>query len=347
MRLSVLLLSLLLFQPSITTASEIVINAVGDVMLGGNAGSKLLRQRGYDYPFAATAMLLRSADITMGNLEAPITSGGTEFRNKRFRFRCNPKTATALRNAGFSLVTLANNHILDYGIAGLEHTLSHLSRAAISFTGAGADLSSARQPALISVKGKTIAFLAYSLTLPAEFFATPFRGGTAPGFPGYIKKDIARARSKSDHVVVSFHWGDELAALPKPTQAAAARAAIDAGAVLVLGHHPHVLQGIEHYKNGVILYSLGNFAFASSSVRSDRSVIARITLDEGVEEVELLPLNVLNSEVKLQPAALSGRRGKRVIDHIAKISAGMGTVIVSDGGRWLALPELRTARVIR
>jgi poly-gamma-glutamate synthesis protein (capsule biosynthesis protein) len=136
-------------------------------------------------------------------------------------------------------------------------------------------------------------------------------------------------------VVVSFHWGSEGAATPKPYQVATAHAAIDSGADIVLGHHPHVLQGIERYKKGIIFYSLGNFAFGSMSPTADRSVIARITLDRGIKAVELVPLNVLNSEVRFQPKPLKGRRGKAVIEQLNLISREMGTVISADGSRYL------------
>lgn len=303
-------------------------------MMGGKSGS-FLGRLGYDYPFLATAAALRSGDIAIGNLEAPATDSGTEFRGKRFRFKSNPDVATALKRAGFSVVTLANNHILDFGPSGLEQTMRHLARSGISFAGAGPNLQEARRPAILTAKGKRVAFLAYSLTLPAEFFAARNRAGTAPGYLRYVREDIAHLRPLVDHIVVSFHWGSELAVTPHSYQVSTARAAIEAGADVVLGHHPHVLQGIERYRNGIIFYSLGNFAFATASTRSDRSIIARVTLDRGVKSVELLPLNVLNREVRLQPALLEGKPAQSVIDHLNRISAGMGTKIRGVGGRYI------------
>lgn len=332
MRVAILLLVVLLPSPSL--AEKITIAAVGDIMLGGR-GTALLARHGSDYPFSATSPVLRGADLSIGNLEAPLTGRGTEFSTKRFRFRADPQTAPALKRAGLSAVTLANNHILDFGPQGLEDTLSHLTAANIAYAGAGTNLDNARRPAIITVKGKRIGLLAYSLTLPNEFFATAGRAGTAPGYLRYVRDDIVRLRGATDYIVVSFHWGGELLATPRPYQVRMARAAIDAGADLILGHHPHVLQGIERYRNGAILYSLGNFAFATGSSRSDRSVIAVVTLDQGVTELELIPLNVLNSEVRLQPALLEGKRGEKVIDHLNRISAGMGTTIVRNGSRYV------------
>jgi poly-gamma-glutamate capsule biosynthesis protein CapA/YwtB (metallophosphatase superfamily) len=311
-------------------AREVVINAVGDIMLAGSATPTFARL-GYDYPFAATEAELKRGDIAVGNLEAPIATRGDEFTGKRYRFSAAPQSAAALKRAGFSVVTLANNHMMDFGKPALLETIRHLDRNGILHAGAGLSLSAARQQALVQVKGARIAFLAYSLTFPKEFYATLDRAGTAPGWPDYFTEDIARAKASADYVVVSFHWGSEGATSPSPYQTAAARAAVDAGADVVLGHHPHVLQGIERYKKGVILYSLGNFAFGSLSRSASRSVIARIVLDGGVKGVELVPLNVRNCEVRFQPRPLKGKEGEAVISQLNRLSRGMKTVIARDG----------------
>ena len=327
--LAVIILFLCAFPAS---AREIVINAVGDIMLAGSSAATLQR-RGYDYAFAATSNELRKGDVAVGNLEAPIARGGIEFMFKKFRFRADPLAAPALRRAGFSILTLANNHIMDFGEPALLETLHYLDSNGIRFVGAGQTLAAARKKSVLQVKGAKVAFLAYSVTLPVEFHATVEHAGTSPGYPHYFREDISEAKDSSDYVIVSFHWGIEGAEMPHRLQVAAARAAIDAGANVVLGHHPHVLQGIERYKKGVIFYSLGNFAFGSLSPSSDRSIIARITLDDGIKAVEIIPLNVLNSEVLYQPKPLKGKRGKTVIDHLGQISRAMGSSIVSDGNR--------------
>lgn len=337
MILLLLICSLLCFPVS-AWPQGVVINAVGDIMLGGRGSSSFARL-GYDYPFAATLAELKNSGITIGNLEAPITQNGTEFTGKRFRFKSDPQAAAALKRAGFSVLTLANNHMLDYGKTGLQETRRHLARNGILSTGAGENLTAARTEAVISTGGKKVAFLAYSLTRPEEFYAGKNRAGTAPGYPPHFGSDIARVRAGADYVIVSFHWGREMATAPRPYQMAVAHRAIEAGADLVLGHHPHVLQGIERYKNGLILYSLGNFAFASVSPGAARSVIARVTLDEGIKEVELIPLNVQNSVVRFQPRVATGQDGQRVMDHLNRISRDLGTLIVNDAGRYLVLME--------
>jgi len=316
------------------SAREIVLNAVGDIMMAGS-GVSVYKKLGYDYPFAATKAELQRGDIAVGNLESPVARGGRAFTEKRYHYRSAPQAAAALREAGFSVVTLANNHMMDFGPSALAETRRHLENSGIACTGAGQSLAAARQPAVVQVSGRKIAFLAYSFTYPDTFYATVNRPGTAPGLARYFREDIARAREMADYVVVSFHWGEENATRPKTYQVSAAHRAIDAGADLVLGHHPHVLQGIERYKNGVIFYSLGNFAFGTASRSARTSVIARIHLENGLKSVELVPLNVLNRDVHYQPKVLTGKEGKVVIDQLARLSGRWNTTITTVEGRYL------------
>lgn len=327
-------IALLLATPLQVTAEKIVVSAVGDIMLSGK-GAATFSKKGYGYPFISTGPELRRADIVVGNLEAPIAVKGKEFTGKKFRFKTSPRVAEALERAGFSVVTLANNHIMDYGKQGLLETLENLDSRKILHAGAGENISAARQPALVTRNGKKVAFLAYSLTQPLEFFAGDKSPGTVPGYSRFFVEDIKKAKESADYVLVSFHWGSECAAFPKSYQMEAARRSIDAGADLVIGHHPHVLQGIELYRGKVILYSLGNYTFGSMSRHSDTSVMVRVALDGGVSQVEFLPINVLNSEVRFQPSLLKGKRGRAVIAKLNGISRQWKTEIVADGERYL------------
>ncbi len=331
----------LLFCSSLPAeAGRVVLTVVGDIMLAGSASSTLSRE-GYSYPFAATAPILAGSDIVIGNLETPIAREGTEFTEKKFRYKADPKAASAIRKAGFSVLTLANNHIMDFGARGLAETLQNLKKENILHAGAGRNLAEARIPSLVEKNGVKIAVLAYSLTNPVEFYAKSNQPGAAPGYPRYFLQDIKKARDSADYVVVSFHWGAEGAPFPKSYQMEVAHMAIDAGADVVVGHHPHVLQGIERYKGKLILYSLGNFAFGSMSRNADTSMIVKIVLDRGVREVELFPLNVMNREVRYQPALLKGARGKRVISRLQELSRQWGTEIIAKGVRYFVLEETR------
>ena len=315
-------------------AEPVVINAVGDIMLAGS-GESIYRKNGYDYPFDATRKTLMQGDLVIGNLESPITASGVEFREKKFRFKADPKAALALRNAGFTHLSLANNHILDYGADGLSQTIAALDTNSIIYSGAGMNLASARKAGLIYLHGVKVAFLSYSLTHPDEFFAGTEAAGTAPGYARHFIADIKQAKKNADCVIVSFHWGGEGLEKPKPYQISTAHKAVDAGADIIIGHHPHVLQGVERYNNGVIFYSLGNFAFGSYSRSSDLSMIARITFDGGVKAVEIIPLNVLNTQVRFQPRLLKGAAAEAAAKKIDMISNELKSYLSVTEGRYL------------
>jgi poly-gamma-glutamate capsule biosynthesis protein CapA/YwtB (metallophosphatase superfamily) len=312
-------------------ADEIVINAVGDVMLAGRWAANI-RRAGYDSPFRAVAAELKAGDITIANLESPIASGGSEYTGKKFRFRAEPEVAAALKRSGINLVTLANNHSMDFGGQALVETMENLERAGIAWIGAGENLVEARKMALYSIKDKKIAFLGYSLTQPVEFFAGRNRPGTAPGIEKIFVEDISRARQEADYVIVSFHWGTEGKSGVQSYQQAAARKAIDAGADVIIGHHPHVLRGIERYKSGIVFYSLGNFAFASKGRTADSGIMVRLHFSQGKREAELLPLDVLHRRVGFQPQPVSGKQAAVIMEHLNILSAPLKTRIeIRDG----------------
>lgn len=313
--------------------AELRIAAVGDIMLGGTAAPEM-RKYGYDYPFELTRDILKQAQIVFGNLEGPLTDGGEAGTAKQYIFRSPPdKVAPALARAGFNIVSLANNHTLDYGPAGLEDTHSALEKAGIRHAGAGRNAAAARQPVYMMVDGTKVAFLAYSLTFPEEFWAGPDKPGTAFGHEQHVRADVAAARQTADIAVVSFHWGQEGKTELRDYQTQLARAAIDAGATAVFGHHPHILQGVERYKDGVILYSLGNFAFGSFSNTATRSVIALLTFrDRRWRELKMVPLNVRNAEVVFQPRPLVGRDATEVVEHLQQLSQSLGTTLENRDG---------------
>jgi poly-gamma-glutamate synthesis protein (capsule biosynthesis protein) len=312
---------------------EIRIAAVGDIMLGGTAAPEL-RKFGYDYPFEQTQGILKQAQIVFGNLEGPLTDAGKPATSKQYVFRSPPdQVAPALARAGFNVVSLANNHTLDYGPEGLADTRAALDKAGIGYVGAGRNLAEARQPVYMMADGVTVAFLAYSLTFPEEFWAGSDRPGTAFGHERHVRADVAAAREKADIVVVSFHWGQEGKTELRDYQVELARAAIDTGASAVLGHHPHVLQGVERYRDGVILYSLGNFAFGSFSNTATRSAMALLTFrDKRWRELKMIPLNVKNAEVVFQPRPLAGPEAGQVVEQLQQMSLPRGTVLENHDG---------------
>jgi poly-gamma-glutamate capsule biosynthesis protein CapA/YwtB (metallophosphatase superfamily) len=243
---------------------------------------------------------LRSADLATANLELPLTTGGSRA-DKAITLRAGPDLAPTLREVGIGLVTVANNHALDYGAEGLSDTLSALRDAGVVAVGGGRNLEEATQPAVVSVGEASVAVFGLASTLPPGFAAGPGRPGIAPvrarsSFyvdavtldeqPGMspwvetevVEEDIRRtcervgsAREEADLVVIHVHWGIPngwCAAFQGPLadyQRPLGRALMDAGADLVVGHHPHVVHGVERYRDGLIAYSLGHFLFHSMS----------------------------------------------------------------------------------
>lgn len=306
--------------------------AVGDLNFADGMGEKIMKDP--SYPWAGTQEILNTANILVGNLEVPLSIRGKAYTEKTWILRAHPQTAKALVTAGFDVVALANNHIMDFGPPALEDTLNTLKSMNILYSGAGMNLTEARKPAILTTAdGKTFAFLSYSLTFPDLFWATPSRPGTAHGGPQHFLPDIRKAKETADYVIVSFHWSSEMLNYPKPYQTSFARQCIDAGANIVLGHHPHVLQGLEVYHGGLIAYSLGNFAFGSLSNKVKDSIILAIDYDQsGLTQARLYPVNINNYEVAFQTKRRYGQDAERVLGDLRLFSADFKTQIDSADG---------------
>lgn len=236
--------------------------AVGDVMLSRRVGEKL-QEAGHAYVFDPTQAVLVGADIVFCNLESPITDAGRRLN----MFRATPSSVRTLQHGSIDIVSLANNHVLDYDDMGLMRTMDNLSNVGIKYVGAGANIGEARREVIIQAKGMTIAFLAYTelwfmwTKTGRAWEAGESAPGVSPARDEWIVTDVQRAMQMADIVVVSLHWGKEYSRSITDTQRHLARLAVDAGASIVLGHHPHVLQEVEFYDDGVICYSMGNYVF--------------------------------------------------------------------------------------
>lgn len=251
-------------EPVEETSEQINLTFVGDIMMGANVG-KLLSKNGYDYPYLHISSILQEADITVGNMENPITDRG-EPADKSYVFRTSPEAVPGLVKSGFDIFNLANNHILDYGLVGLQDTIRLLTEAGLYGLGAGMDQEEAYKPVVIEKNGVSVAFLGLSKVVPeVSWKADKHTPGVAETY-NYTRpiKAIEDANEISDMVVVIVHWGLEGSTEPLATDQQLAHRYIDAGADLVIGSHPHVLQGIESYKGKWIAYSLGNFIFTTS-----------------------------------------------------------------------------------
>ncbi len=251
---------------------------VGDIMLSRKVGELMAAKKDTAFPFASTTELISSADIAFANLESPVSTGGIRS-GSIYSFRANPKALEDVKLAGFDVVSIANNHIWDYGKQAFLDTLAHLSESGIAAVGGGANYGEAHAPGIFSVGKTNIAFLAYTNLLPASLG----RASSTPAIARYdddiLKIDIALAKELSNFVIVSFHWGEEYQTKHNKEQERVAHLAIDAGANLVVGHHPHVVQEVEEYNGGTIAYSLGNFVFDQNfSEDTKQGLVLLVTL---------------------------------------------------------------------
>lgn len=304
--------------------TEVVLTLAGDLYLGGALEKILLTDPAY--PFRYLQTFCRESDLFFVNLETPISTQGEVYVEKTFTFRCSPQVLKTLKAGNINVVSLANNHIMDYGPEALAETITLLEQHNIAYTGAGPNLAAARTPALLEKNGIKVAFLAYNNTFPLEFNATATRAGTAPGDSRYVRADVQKARQLADIVVVSFHWSSELLKERKSYQADLAKVAINAGAHLVVGHHPHVIQGVEVYKNGLIAYSLGNFIFASYSRRVQDGLILQVRFTpSGLKEAAFFPININNHQVHFRPQPLTGPEAEGVLQELQTLSAPFDT----------------------
>ncbi len=331
--------------------------------------------------------LFAGADLVFANLECPLTARGAPA-DKHVAFRSAPALAQELRAAGIDVVTLANNHMFDYGVDGMFDTIDALTRAGVAAVGAGRTLAEALAPAMQSAAGLRVAVLGLASTLPVGSGAASDRPGIAPirvttsyvmdgtavdetpGIAPFVETRawpadvdaataaVASAKRAADVCVVGIHWGvphgfvaqfqDALATYQRPL----ARSLVEAGADVIVGHHPHMLHGIEVIAGRPVLYSLGNFLFHVLRVgmqpalrRTDplylwRSLRSKTNLDSAVAlvsfengsptTVELVPV-LINAAG--DPELADGEEAARILAALADFSAPLGTRLAVDGAR--------------
>ncbi|PIR89035.1 MAG: hypothetical protein COU07_03005 [Candidatus Harrisonbacteria bacterium CG10_big_fil_rev_8_21_14_0_10_40_38] len=243
---------------------------VGDIMLSRGVDYYIKKFDDINHPFEKISDFTKSASLTFGNFENPVSENGKDVGSK-YSFRTNPKYIEGLLGAGFDIVSIANNHIWDWGFDAMSDTISLLEQNGIIPVGAGRTEYEANEPKIINLKNTRIAFLAYTNLYPKSLIAKEDKGGVSNGSLENILFSVREAKSKSDIVVVSFHWGNEYEQTPQDWQTQEAHKIIDAGADLFIGHHPHVIQPVENYHGKWIAYSLGNFIFDQNFSEATRS----------------------------------------------------------------------------
>ncbi|WP_238996684.1 CapA family protein [Paenibacillus pinistramenti] len=301
---------------------SLVLHFGGDTLFSGKVADKLGTE-GYDFPFQYVSSLFQQDDLTVLNLETPVTDGGVGAADKQYVFKSSPKALEAMAAAGVDAVNLANNHTLDQGEEGLLDTLDHLKSAGIASVGAGSDDDQAYAPYYVEKKGIKIALFGFSRVLPKSDWAA---GAGHPGIasvydPSRAYAAVKAARQKADVVIVVTHWGKERVQQYDDTQQSLAHGLIDAGADLVIGGHPHVLQGLEQYKGKWIAYSTGNFIFTrSSAAKTWETALFEVRCTKtGSCSMKLVPYD---AELA-QPVPMDAAAGAKLLQEIQSLSPGV------------------------
>ncbi len=289
--------------------------AVGDI---------ILQTRNNKYPFENIKETLKNKDILFGNLEAVLSSKGKAAEIAHLLYS-SPKNVEHLKSAGFDVLNIANNHIFDWGPEGFNNTLDVLCKNDLTFI--GANNKPGKNHVIVEKKGIKFGFLGYT----EDGFSFPEKGVWINKIEEIdIIKDIEYISPQCEFVIISLHWGINNAFYPSPKQINFAHKLIDAGATVILGHHPHVIQGIERYKTGLIAYSLGNFQYDSKLPKRNKSIILCLNFDrERVESYEIIPVIIGKNFL---PGVAAGKLKDKVSDFITKISQPLMTGHLTE--RW-------------
>ena len=306
-------------QAEESTVTPINLMFAGDILLDGFVGDQIA-EFGANYPFVRVAPVMKKADLSFANLETPVSVRGNPS-DKMFAFRSDPKTLKGLVYAGIDGVTLANNHILDYGKTAMLDTLIHLDRNKIGHTGAGKNSTEAFTPYVKIIQGKKIAVLGVSRVLPAPSW---YAGSNQPGAASAYTKEpmlseIKKSSKVNDFTVVYIHWNEEFKDYPEAYARTLAKQIIDSGADMIIGAHSHCLMGVEFYKHKPIYYSLGNFVFNRSTrggEKTTQSMLVNIEIKGSAITGQITPVKIIRG----QPQFMNEQYNKETIKTLNKLS---------------------------
>jgi poly-gamma-glutamate capsule biosynthesis protein CapA/YwtB (metallophosphatase superfamily) len=310
--------------PEVTT-----IAAVGDIMLGRRVGARHRADPGA--PLKPLARRLAASEITVGNFESTLSTAGSPTQGGD-SFAASPRVTSGLRAAGFDLLSLANNHVGDYGDRALRQTLASFARSKIDTVGAGRDLAQARRPVILERDGVRVGFVAVD-SIGESPAATRAKAGTnrlnMPPRTGpldraalrRITSDIRALDKQVDVVIVLTHWGTQYTHRPEPSQRLAAQEFADAGADLVIGGHPHWVQGWEMAGSAVVVHSLGNFVFDMDfQTKTREGIFLEIVIwGDTVRAVEPVPYVI---DAAFTPRLIRGSRAERILADVWQTSRG-------------------------
>jgi poly-gamma-glutamate capsule biosynthesis protein CapA/YwtB (metallophosphatase superfamily) len=310
--------AIVLSQP-IDSVARATLLFFGDINLGRKLGQELLKGK-TDYPFERMRDILSGADGVFANLESPITeqNGETESPVSNYVFCAPPVAAKTLERAGITIVSTANNHVFDYSLRGLVETMQNLNEEHIRYVGTSLDSVRRVPPAIVRYKDLRVGFLAYTQHINAD---GPWRGRIAVFDSVRARKDIRLLRPKVDFVIVSYHGGTEYAEKPDEESLGHMRSLARAGADLVVGHHPHVPQGIELLDNRLIFYSLGNFVFNQAEPWAKRSFGVEVRVSKRASAASIESIRLIPFRPYKQPAAdLSPMAVQELIERLRRTS---------------------------
>lgn len=279
-----------------TNSAEATFLAVGDIMLTRGVAGIINRTNDPLLPFKGMAKILKSTDFNFGNLESPFSGRDKVTESKSLIFNTPVRNVKGLKEYNFKVLNLANNHALDQGVAGLRYTRELLAGQGLAYLGVGESLDEAWRPHLIEVNGIKIGFIGASYASVNDGGVTRNEYVARIEDTVYLQGAVARLKSQADFVVVTMHAGIEYTREPEPAQIAFGRAAVDYGADLVIGAHPHWVQTIEKYRDKYIFYSLGNFIFDQGHTRDTSEGLALKVILRGAEtgahldRIELVPV---------------------------------------------------------
>lgn len=315
----------------VETKEEITISIVGDILMDSSVRGQI-DKNGVDFPWEHVKDYFQKDNITVGNLETSITTAGTKWEDKQFNFRSDPKNLKAMEEAGIEVVSLANNHTLDYGYDGFIDTLNHLDKSKIKRVGGGINRKEAMEGVIIEENGVKIGILGFSRVVPSvDWYAGNNRPGIVGAYDAHIDGVLERVKElkkETDIVVLSIHWGVELSTIPREEEIALAKKLIDSGVDIVMGHHPHVLQGVEIYKGKPIFYSLGNFVFGSKNELTANTIIGQVYLKgKEIDCIKIIPCEIVAG----RPIPLEGEKRIEKIKYLSTISEIFNTKINNDG----------------
>jgi poly-gamma-glutamate capsule biosynthesis protein CapA/YwtB (metallophosphatase superfamily) len=302
--------------------------ATGDIIPARCVYARQLAYQDFRHAFLATADVLRAADITVGSLDASLSDAGQPIGcTETFSLLAPARSIEGLTFAGFDVLSVAANHAKDCGASACGDqafldTLANLEAAGITAVGGGRNLAEARSARVLTVNGVRFAFLAYDDIGWTDYGATETSPGTAPLAFGTLGEDVTRARQEADVVIVLNHWGTEYTPIPTERQRGLAREAVDAGATLVIGNHPHAVQAVESLDGGFVAYALGNFVFDQDwSLETQQGVVLEAVFHGArLVSVRFLPIHIYDQH---QPQWADPSEGASILARMEDASIGL------------------------